>query len=278
MTEIRNVAADASRLRLRVLVVAAVVFLAFGLIVAGAVFALRAGILAAECLPLLAGDESGLQIFDQNLILKIETHQILSRQSMTKESGVTRVCLARRVAAGDAAQGKEQEHAERRVHQRVSAEGIAEVGAERVVQLQSRRQVEAVQQAHGAGSQAHGDAGGGQRDAYQRAVKQAEAGGPAGAAAAVYAARKGIRTGVAAERFGGQVNDTLGIENYISVLETDGPKFAAALEAQTRAYGVDIMNLQRADKIIPAAQPGGLIEVHEHQMVRNVFHLDDRAL
>ena len=86
-------------------------------------------------------------------------------------------------------------------------------------------------------------------------------GGPAGAAAAVYAARKGIRTGVAAERFGGQVNDTLGIENYISVIETDGPKFAAALEAHTRAYDVDIMNLQRADKLIPAAQPGALIEV-----------------
>jgi alkyl hydroperoxide reductase subunit F len=86
-------------------------------------------------------------------------------------------------------------------------------------------------------------------------------GGPAGAAAAVYAARKGIRTGVAAERFGGQVNDTLAIENYISVLETDGPKFAAALEAHAKAYDVDIMNLQRADAIVPAAQPGGLIEV-----------------
>mgnify|MGYP000944249231 CR=1 FL=1 len=86
-------------------------------------------------------------------------------------------------------------------------------------------------------------------------------GGPAGAAAAVYAARKGIRTGVAAERFGGQVNDTLGIENYPSVLETDGPKFAAALEAHTRAYDVDIMNLQRADALIPATEPGGLIEV-----------------
>ena len=86
-------------------------------------------------------------------------------------------------------------------------------------------------------------------------------GGPAGAAAAVYAARKGIRTGVAAERFGGQVNDTLAIENYISVLETDGPKFAAALEAHARAYEVDIMNLQLADKLIPAAEPGGLIEV-----------------
>ena len=86
-------------------------------------------------------------------------------------------------------------------------------------------------------------------------------GGPAGAAAAVYAARKGIRTGVAAERFGGQVNDTLAIENFISVPETDGPKFAAALEQHVKAYDVDIMNLQRADKIIPASEPGGLIEV-----------------
>jgi alkyl hydroperoxide reductase subunit F len=86
-------------------------------------------------------------------------------------------------------------------------------------------------------------------------------GGPAGAAAAVYAARKGIRVGVAAERFGGQVNDTMAIENYISVLETDGPKLAAALEAQVRHYNVDIMNLQRADKIVPATAVGGLIEV-----------------
>jgi alkyl hydroperoxide reductase subunit F len=67
--------------------------------------------------------------------------------------------------------------------------------------------------------------------------------------------------GVAAERFGGQVNDTLAIENYISVLETDGPKFASALEAQVRQYGVEIMNLQRADKITPAAEAGGLIQV-----------------
>ena len=86
-------------------------------------------------------------------------------------------------------------------------------------------------------------------------------GGPAGAAAAVYAARKGIRTGIAAERFGGQVNDTMAIENFVSVLETDGPKFAAALEAHVKAYDVNIMNLQRADKLIPAAQPGGLIEI-----------------
>jgi NADH-dependent peroxiredoxin subunit F len=86
-------------------------------------------------------------------------------------------------------------------------------------------------------------------------------GGPAGAAAAIYAARKGIRVGVAAQRFGGQTNDTMAIENYISVLETDGPKFAAALEAQVRHYGVDIMNLQRAAKITPADRLDGLIKV-----------------
>ncbi|HNM44443.1 alkyl hydroperoxide reductase subunit F [Plasticicumulans sp.] len=76
-------------------------------------------------------------------------------------------------------------------------------------------------------------------------------GGPAGAAAAIYAARKGIRTGVAAERFGGQVLDTLGIENFISVKETEGPKLAAALEEHVRSYEVDIMNLQRATKLVP---------------------------
>ncbi|WP_397534426.1 alkyl hydroperoxide reductase subunit F [Roseateles sp.] len=110
------------------------------------------------------------------------------------------------------------------------------------------------------------DTGAAARDAAKLSAKDAfdvliVGGGPAGAAAAVYAARKGIRTGVAAERFGGQVNDTLAIENYISVLETDGPKFAAALEQHVKHYDVDIMNLQRADKLIPAAQPGGLIEV-----------------
>ena len=82
-------------------------------------------------------------------------------------------------------------------------------------------------------------------------------GGPAGAAAAVYAARKGIRTGVVAERFGGQVLDTMAIENFISVKETEGPKFAAALEEHVRAYDVDIMNLQRATKLVP----GDLIQV-----------------
>ncbi len=86
-------------------------------------------------------------------------------------------------------------------------------------------------------------------------------GGPAGAAAAVYAARKGIRTGVAAERFGGQVLDTMDIENLISVPHTEGPKLGAALEAHVKQYDVDIMNLQRAEALIPAASPGGLIEI-----------------
>ena len=71
-------------------------------------------------------------------------------------------------------------------------------------------------------------------------------GGPAGAAAAIYAARKGIRTGVVAERFGGQVLDTMGIENFISVSHTEGPKLAAHLEQHVKDYDVDIMNLQKA--------------------------------
>jgi alkyl hydroperoxide reductase subunit F len=86
-------------------------------------------------------------------------------------------------------------------------------------------------------------------------------GGPAGAAAAVYAARKGIRTGIAAENLGGQVNDTLGIENYISVLETDGPKLSAALQAHVKHYGVETMTQQRAVQLIPASEPGGLVQV-----------------
>src|SRR5688572_11992875 len=84
-------------------------------------------------------------------------------------------------------------------------------------------------------------------------------GGPAGAAAAVYAARKGIRTGIASERFGGQVLDTLGIENFISVKETEGPRFALALEEHVRNYEVDIMNLQRAKAL--KKKDDGLIEV-----------------
>ncbi|GAA0602359.1 alkyl hydroperoxide reductase subunit F [Caenispirillum bisanense] len=97
-----------------------------------------------------------------------------------------------------------------------------------------------------------------QKDAFEVLVI---GGGPAGAAAAIYAARKGIRTGVAAERFGGQVLDTMAIENFISVSHTEGPKLAAALEQHVKDYDVDIMNLQKAVKLVPAKVPGGLIEV-----------------
>ncbi|QIG79470.1 alkyl hydroperoxide reductase subunit F [Stakelama tenebrarum] len=86
-------------------------------------------------------------------------------------------------------------------------------------------------------------------------------GGPAGAASAVYTARKGLRVGVAAERFGGQVLDTMGIENFISVPYTEGPKLAAQLEEHVKENDVDIMNLQKAEKLIPAAEEGGLHEV-----------------
>ena len=86
-------------------------------------------------------------------------------------------------------------------------------------------------------------------------------GGPGGAAAAIYAARKGFSTGIVAERFGGQVADTLAIENFISVKATEGPKLVSALEEHVNEYDVDIMNLQRADKLIPASEAGNYAEV-----------------
>ncbi|MQP77156.1 alkyl hydroperoxide reductase subunit F [Stenotrophomonas sp. MYb238] len=109
------------------------------------------------------------------------------------------------------------------------------------------------------------DTGAAARDALKINAKDAfdvlvVGGGPAGAAAAIYAARKGIHTGVAAERFGGQVLDTLAIENFISVQHTEGPKLAAALEQHVREYEVDIMNLQRATRLVPAGADG-LVEV-----------------
>jgi alkyl hydroperoxide reductase subunit F len=82
-------------------------------------------------------------------------------------------------------------------------------------------------------------------------------GGPAGASAAVYAARKGIRTGIVAERFGGQVMDTMGIENLIGTKYTEGPRLVAQLEEHVKEYAVDIHNLQRAKSITK----GDLIEV-----------------
>lgn len=83
-------------------------------------------------------------------------------------------------------------------------------------------------------------------------------GGPAGAAASIYSARKGIRTGIAAERFGGQVLDTMSIENFISVTETEGPKLVRAMEQHVHEYDIDVMNLQKASRLVPAKEEGGL--------------------
>jgi alkyl hydroperoxide reductase subunit F len=110
------------------------------------------------------------------------------------------------------------------------------------------------------------DTGAAARDAEKIKAKEAFdvlviGGGPAGAAAAIYAARKGIRTGIAAERFGGQVLDTMAIENLTGTPHTEGPKLAADLERHVRDYEVDIMNLQKATKLIPASETGGLVEI-----------------
>ena len=100
------------------------------------------------------------------------------------------------------------------------------------------------------------DTGAAARDAKKLSEKSAfdvlvVGGGPAGAAAAIYAARKGIRTGVVAERFGGQVMDTMAIENFISVKYTEGPKLVASLEEHVKEYEVDVMNLQRVAGVVP---------------------------
>jgi NADH-dependent peroxiredoxin subunit F len=107
------------------------------------------------------------------------------------------------------------------------------------------------------------DAGSGAREAARLSAKApfdvlVVGGGPAGAAAAIYAARKGIRTGIAAERLGGQLLDTVGIENFISVKETQGHKLASGLEQHVVTYDVDVMNLQRARSLTP----GDVIEVN----------------
>ncbi|MFG5776837.1 alkyl hydroperoxide reductase subunit F [Comamonas sp. J-3] len=110
------------------------------------------------------------------------------------------------------------------------------------------------------------DTGAAAREAAKISAKEAFdvlviGGGPAGAAAAIYAARKGIRTGIAADRIGGQMLDTVDIENFISVSKTEGPKLSAAMENHIRDYEVDIMGQQRGAKLTPASTEGGLIEV-----------------
>ncbi len=110
------------------------------------------------------------------------------------------------------------------------------------------------------------DSGAAQRDAEKLSARAPYevlivGGGPAGAAAAIYTARKGIRTGIVTERFGGQVNDTLDIANYPGLSHTTGPEYAGALERHVRDYEVDIITAQGAAELIPATEAGGLITV-----------------
>lgn len=82
-------------------------------------------------------------------------------------------------------------------------------------------------------------------------------GGPAGASSAIYAARKGIKTGMVVETFGGQVLETLGIENVIGTPYVEGPQLMRQVEEHVKQYDVDIMKGQRAKSI----QKNDLIEV-----------------
>ena len=120
---------------------------------------------------------------------------------------------------------------------------------------QGRMSVEEILQKVGAGGTAETFA---EKSPYDVLVV---GGGPAGAAAAIYAARKGIRTGIVAERFGGQVMDTMGIENFISVEYTEGPKLVAAMEQHVKQYDVEIMRGQKVAGLTAASTPGALGEV-----------------
>jgi len=123
------------------------------------------------------------------------------------------------------------------------------------------------------------DSGAGERQAAKLAEKEpfdvlVVGGGPAGASAAIYTARKGFATGIAAERFGGQLHDTLGIENLTGTTYTEGPKLAAQLESHVGEYEIDLMDRLQAEKLIPASEPGGMHEV----VFANGASLKTRAL
>ena len=123
------------------------------------------------------------------------------------------------------------------------------------------------------------DSGAGERQAAKLAEKEpfdvlVVGGGPAGASAALYTARTGFATGIAAERFGGQLHDTLGIENLTGTTYTEGPKLAAQLESHVGEYEIDLMDRLQAEKLIPASEPGGMHEV----VFANGASLKTRAL
>ena len=110
------------------------------------------------------------------------------------------------------------------------------------------------------------DTGGSAKEAEKLSAKDAfevlvVGGGPAGAGAAIYTARKGFSTGIAAERFGGQLHDTLGIENLPGTSYTEGPKLAGELQSHVGEYDIDLMNLAKAVKLVPAREEGGLHKI-----------------
>ncbi|MGB3807078.1 MAG: alkyl hydroperoxide reductase subunit F [Erythrobacter sp.] len=86
-------------------------------------------------------------------------------------------------------------------------------------------------------------------------------GGPAGVASGVYTARKGFRTGIAGGRFGGQLQDTLGIENLPGTVYTEGPKLSDELKKQVNENAIDLIDLATASELRPASEKGGMHEV-----------------
>ena len=96
------------------------------------------------------------------------------------------------------------------------------------------------------------------RDAYDVLIVGS---GPAGAAAAIYSARKGSRRGRRGDRFGGRIVGTGDIESYSAVPKTEGQKLAGALKVHVDEYDVDVIDSQSASKLIPAAVEGGLHQI-----------------
>ncbi|TKB44202.1 alkyl hydroperoxide reductase subunit F [Thalassotalea mangrovi] len=74
-------------------------------------------------------------------------------------------------------------------------------------------------------------------------------GGPAGVSAAIYSARKGLKVTLIADRIGGQVKDTVGIENLISVSKTTGTELTGNLINHLNDYEINLREHIRVDRI-----------------------------
>lgn len=80
--------------------------------------------------------------------------------------------------------------------------------------------------------------------------------GPAGAAAAIYSARKGLKVAVVAGRVGGQVNETVGIENLISVVHTTGAELASNIGQHIAEYGIDLFSNRTIEEASNSSEKG----------------------